>query len=48
MSLDRASPWIYAEDLATPPPADEGEIAGEAASKVGPIVGRRGGQLGGG
>ena len=32
MTLDRESPWFDTEELATPPPADEGEIAGEAAS----------------
>ena len=32
MSLERGSPWFCGEELATPPPADEGEIAGEAAS----------------
>ncbi len=31
MSLDRGSPWFCEEELATPPPANEGEIAGEAA-----------------
>src|SRR5216684_386295 len=32
MSLADGSLWFCGEELATPPPADEGEIAGEAAS----------------
>ena len=32
MTFDQRSSWFCGGDLATPPPADEGEIAGEAAS----------------
>jgi len=32
MTLDHGSTWFDMEELATPPPADEGEIAGDAAS----------------
>ena len=32
MTFDHGSSWFCREELATPPPADEGEIAGEAAS----------------
>ena len=31
MSSEYASPWIDAEELATPPPAVEGEIAARSA-----------------
>ncbi len=32
MTLDHGSPWYDTEQLATPPPPDEGEIGGEAIS----------------
>jgi len=31
MSLDDESPWSCGEERATPPPADESEVMGEAA-----------------
>ena len=31
MTLDHGSPWFHTEEPATPPPADHGEIEGEAA-----------------
>ncbi len=45
MTFDHGSPWFCGRELATPPPADEGDIAGEAASELGPIGGGRGGQF---
>src|SRR5467141_1749049 len=43
MSLERRSPWFCGKELATPPPADEGEIAGEAAPDPSlPTTGSRG------
>jgi hypothetical protein len=43
MSLERRSPWFSGKELATPPPADEGEIAGEAAPDPSlPTTGSRG------
>src|SRR5437870_5260660 len=43
MSLERRSPWFSGKELATPPPADEGEIAGAAASDPSlPTTGWRG------
>ena len=32
MTFDHGSSWFCGRELATPPPADEGDIAGEAAS----------------
>ena len=43
MSLESGSPWFCSEELATPPPADEGEIAGEATPDPSlPTTGSRG------
>src|SRR6266436_8702518 len=43
MSLERRSPWFCGKELATPPPADEGEITGEAAPDPSlPTTGSRG------
>ena len=43
MTLDRGSPWFDTKELATPPPADEVEIAGEAAPDPSlPTTGSRG------
>jgi len=43
MSLERGSPWFCGKELATPPPADEGEIAAEAAPDPSlPTTGSRG------
>ena len=43
MTLERGSRWFCAEELATPPPADEGEIEAEAASDPSlPTTGSRG------
>ncbi len=43
MSLERRSPWFWGKELATPPPADEGEVAGEAAPDPSlPTTGSRG------
>src|SRR5205807_9978114 len=43
MSFERGSPRFCGEELATPPPADEGEIAGEAAPDPSlPTTGSRG------
>ena len=43
MSLDHGSHCFCGEELATPPPADEGEIAGEAAPDPSlPTTGSRG------
>ena len=43
MSLERGSHWFCGKELATPPPADEGEIAGEAAPDPSlPTTGSRG------
>ena len=43
MTLDRGSPWFDSKELATPPPADEVEIAGEAAPDPSlPTTGSRG------
>src|SRR2546426_11312883 len=41
MTFDHGSSWFCRGELATPPPANEGEIAGQ----VGPIGGERGGQF---
>ncbi len=35
MSFDHGSSWFSSEELATRPPAGEGELTGEAASKIG-------------
>ena len=43
MIFDPGSSWFCREELATPPPADEGEIAGEAAPDPSlPTTGSRG------
>jgi hypothetical protein len=43
MTFDHGSSWFRREELATPPPADEGEIAGEAPSDPSlPTTGWRG------
>ena len=43
MTLDHGSPWFDTEEPATPPPADQGEIEGEAAPDPSlPTTGSRG------
>jgi len=36
MTFDRGSSWFCREELATPPPDDEGEIVGEAGPDSSP------------